>query len=140
MRCAPEAGLRLLLRDLTVLSVRDAVSGLVVEDRSKLIALFSRLRSGRGFLRDLEVLETAAEMTRHMGQVSQPGLVIATGQDSAVPFAHAQALAAALRQTDLIKSRANGHFIWFGQDWSAIADRIQDSLLADPYLTRRGTS
>ncbi|GHE57176.1 putative hydrolase YcgS [Streptomyces capitiformicae] len=138
MRHAPEVGLRMLLRDLTVLPSRKAVSGLGAEDRARLIALFSRMRSGHGFLRDLKALETTAELTRHAGQVSQPSLVIATCQDGAVPFAHARALVAALRQTELIESWAGGHFIWFGQDWPTIADRIRDFLLADLYLMPRG--
>ncbi|MEV7891740.1 alpha/beta fold hydrolase [Streptomyces sp. NPDC002817] len=138
MRYVPAIGLRLLLRDLTVLSAREAVSGLRAEDRAELITLFSRMRSGRGFLRDLKALETTAELTRHAGQAYQPSLVIATCQDGAVPFAHARALVATLRQAELIESWASGHFIWFGQDWPAIADRIRDFLLTDLYLMPRG--
>lgn len=137
MRHAPEVGLRMLMRDLTVLPARKAVAGLGPEDRARLIALFSRVRSGHGFLRDLKALETTAELTRLAGQVSQPSLVIATCQDGAVPFAHARALADAHRRVELIESWAGGHFIWFGQDWPAIADRIHDFLLADLYLVSR---
>lgn len=135
VRYAPDAGLRMLLRDLTLLPVRDAVAGLRPEDRARLIPLFSRMRSGRGFSRDLKELATTEDLAGHAGQVSQPALVIATRQDAAVRFAHAQALAGALPHAELLESRADSHLIWFGRDWPLIAEQIHAFLTDGPSRT-----
>ncbi|MEU0436007.1 alpha/beta hydrolase [Streptomyces sp. NPDC006290] len=132
VRNAPNASLRMLLRDLTLLPVRDVVAGLRPEDRARLIALFSRMRSGRGFTRDLKELATTGDLAGHASQVSQPALVIATRQDAAVRFAHAQALAAALPHTELLESRADSHLIWFSPDWPLITEQIHAFLTDGP--------
>ncbi len=132
LRRAPDTGLRLLLRDLTLLRTPSVVAALPPEDRAKLIALMSRMRSGHGFLNDLKDLKTTGELTRFMAEVAQPALVIASRRDGGVPFAHAQALAAGLRRAELIESLADSHFIWFGRDWRAISERIHAFLLSDP--------
>ncbi|MGQ4475729.1 alpha/beta fold hydrolase [Streptomyces sp. SAS_276] len=135
VRYAPDAGLRMLLRDLTLLPVGDVVAGLRPQDRARLAALFSRMRSGRGFTRDLRALATTGDSAGHAGQVSQPALVIATRQDAAVRYAHAQALAAALPQAELLESRADSHLIWFGRDWPLIAEQIHAFLKDGPPRT-----
>ncbi|WP_019059613.1 alpha/beta hydrolase [Streptomyces prunicolor] len=135
VRYAPNAGLRMLLRDLTLLPVRDVVSGLRPEDRARLVALFSRMRSGRGFTRDLKEVGTTGDLAGHAGQVSQPALVIATRQDAAVRFAHAQALAATLPHAELLESLADSHLIWFGRDWPLIAEQIHAFLKDGPSRT-----
>ena len=128
MRYAPDSGLRMLLRDLTLLPVRDVVANLRPEDRTRLLALFSRMRSGRGFTRDLKEVATTGDLAGQARQVSQPALVIATRQDAAVRFVHAQALTAALPHSELLESRADSHLIWFGRDWPPIAERIHTFL------------
>jgi len=64
--------------------------------------------------------------------VGQAALVIASPADGAVPFAHARALADALPNARLIASGASSHFIWFGDDYPAIAATITSFLEADP--------
>ncbi|MGQ4328729.1 MULTISPECIES: alpha/beta fold hydrolase [Streptomyces] len=128
VRHAPDAALRMLLRDLTVLSVGKVVAGLRPEHRETAIALFTRMRSGHGFLNDLRDLKAGPGLRRLSAEVEQPGLVIASRYDGAVPFAHAQALAAALRRAELLESHADSHFVWFGDDWPAIATRIRGFL------------
>ncbi|MFG2371186.1 alpha/beta fold hydrolase [Streptomyces sp. NPDC048504] len=135
VRYAPETGLRMLLRDLTLLPVRDVVAGLRPEDRERLLALFSRMRSGRGFTRDLKELATTGDLVGDAGRVSQPALVIATRQDAAVRFVHARALAAALPHAELLESRADSHLVWFGQDWPLISERIHAFLAQGPSKT-----
>ncbi|MFJ8533563.1 alpha/beta fold hydrolase [Streptomyces sp. NPDC093591] len=132
LRRMPDAGLRMLLRDLTLLTAPSTVAALRPGDRAKLIALLSRMRSGHGFLNDLRELKATEELTRLMAGVAQPSLVIASRHDGAVPFAHAQALAAGLRRAELVESLADSHFIWFGRDWTTISERIHAFLLADP--------
>ncbi|XUL92087.1 alpha/beta fold hydrolase [Streptomyces galilaeus] len=135
MRYAPDAGLRILLRDLTLLPVRDVVAELRPEDRTTLVALFSRMRSGRGFTRDLKEVAAPGDLLRHAGRVSQPALVVATRQDAAVRFAHARALAAALPHSELLESLADSHLVWFGQDWPLISERIHAFLAEDSSRT-----
>ncbi|MEV5534134.1 alpha/beta fold hydrolase [Streptomyces prunicolor] len=135
VRYAPDVGLRMLLRDLTLLPVRDVVAGLRPEDRERLLALFSRMRSGRGFTRDLKELATTGDLLGDAGRVSQPALVIATRQDAAVRFVHARALAAALPHTELLESRADSHLVWFGEDWPRISERIHAFLAEGPSRT-----
>ncbi|WP_203887563.1 alpha/beta hydrolase [Planotetraspora kaengkrachanensis] len=80
MRATPSTGLRLLLRDLSTRPVSQVLAALHTADRTALIALFSHMRSGRGFLNDL--LDTP-DLSSH---VTQPALVIASRNDGAVPL------------------------------------------------------
>jgi len=132
VRQAPDAALRMLLRDLTVLPVRKVVAGLGPEHRATVISLFSRMRSGHGFLNDIADLRTGPDLKRLLADVAQPSLVIASRHDGAVPFAHAEALAGALRRAELVESRADSHFVWFGDDWPTIAARVRDFLRNGP--------
>jgi len=132
MRLAPDAGLRLLLRDLSTRPVPEVVAALSAEDRAMLLALFSRMRSGEGFVNDLT---PTPDVT---GDVGQPTLVVATGNDGGVPFAHAESLAAAIRHAELVECRADSHFIWLGPDWPGIAETIRVFLATDLPVPRIG--
>ncbi|MCK2244339.1 MULTISPECIES: alpha/beta fold hydrolase [unclassified Crossiella] len=123
MRLAPDLGLRLLLGDLAALPAKQVVRALSAEDRRMLIELFSRMRSGEGFRNDLATLRAGADQV-----VTQPTLVIASRNDGAVPFAHAEALSAAIRHSRLIESAADSHFVWLSHDWPAISGKIRDFL------------
>jgi pimeloyl-ACP methyl ester carboxylesterase len=132
VRCAPDTALRLLLRDLTTLPAPEVVARLRPEDRAQLTALFSRMRSGHGFLNDLRDLRADADPRLPLADVTQPSLVIASRRDGAVPFTHAQALTAGLPHAELLESSADSHFVWFGDDWPAVAARMRDFLSAGP--------
>jgi pimeloyl-ACP methyl ester carboxylesterase len=121
LRAAPDAGLRLLLHDLTTGSSAALLADLPDEHRGLLLGLFSRMRSGSGFTADLRAM---AEPPDPIPNVSQPALIIASPHDAAVPFAHAESLAAAIPRARLITSRAPSHFIWLGDDYPAIAAEI----------------
>jgi pimeloyl-ACP methyl ester carboxylesterase len=126
LRHAPDATLRMLLGSLSTLPARNVMAGLNSEQRTDLATLFSRMRSGRGFLNDLR---TTPDIT---ADVSQPTLVIATRHDGGVPFAHAQALTAAIRHARLVESHADSHLIWLAHDWPNIAETIRIFLTTDP--------
>jgi len=126
LRRAPDATLRMLLGSLSTLPARNVMAGLNAEQRTALATLFSRMRSGRGFLNDLR---TTPDVTADVGQ---PTLVIATRHDRGVPFAHAQALTAAIRHARLVESHADSHLIWLAHDWPTIAETIRVFLTADP--------
>src|SRR6266545_4009186 len=128
MRLAPETSLRLWMGQLSTLPARNVVTALRPEDRAMVVALFSQMRSGRGFRNDLR---PTPDLT---ADVSQPTLVIATRHDGGVPFAHAQSLAAAIRHAELVESEADSHLIWLGQDWPSIAETIRAFLTTDPTL------
>ncbi len=128
LRLAPGVGLQLLLRGTSTVPVRELLAGLSDQHRATLVRLFAGMRSGRGFLNDLR---GAQDVT---AQVTQPALIIASRQDGGVPFAHAQALAASLPHAELAESHASSHFIWFGEDYPAIAETIRQFLAADPTL------
>ncbi|MEV6041228.1 alpha/beta hydrolase [Nonomuraea sp. NPDC052116] len=124
VRLAPSLGLRLLLHDLSILPARQVLAGLSAAERATLAGLFTVMRSGSGFVADmLPVPDCAA-------QVSQPTLVIATRNDRSVPFAHAESLAAAMPNAELVDTRADSHMIWFGPDHPRIAAKIRDFLAA----------
>jgi len=125
LRLAPSAGLRLLLRGTSIIPVRGLLAGLSDKQRQALLRLFAGMRSGRGFLNDLR---GAADVT---AQVTQPALLIASRQDGGVPFAHAEALAASVPHATLVESGASSHFIWFGEDYPVIAERIRQFLTSD---------
>jgi pimeloyl-ACP methyl ester carboxylesterase len=126
LRLAPAVGLRLLLRGTSTIPVRELLADLNDEHRATLLRLFAGMRSGSGFLNDLH---GAADVT---AQVAQLALVIASRQDGGVPFAHAEALVASLPHAELIVSGSRSHFIWFGDDYPAIAETIRQFLARDP--------
>jgi pimeloyl-ACP methyl ester carboxylesterase len=125
-RLAPNVCLRLMMRSLSTRPADEVVTALRTEDRDLLLALFTHMRSGRGFLNDLR---PTPDVT---ARIDQPTLVIATRTDGGVPFAHAQSLASAIRSAQLIESRAHTHFVWLGPDWPAIGERIRLFLDTDP--------
>jgi pimeloyl-ACP methyl ester carboxylesterase len=132
-RVAPDVCLRLMMRSLSTLPVGEVVAALRTEDRDLLLALFTQMRSGRGFLNDLR---PTPDLT---ARIDQPTLVIATRTDGGVPFAHAQSLASTIRNAQLVESRAHTHFVWLGPDWPAIAQRIRLFLDTDPTALVRPT-
>jgi len=118
-RVAPMLTLRFFLNSLSTGPAAAALRSLTDEQRSFLLWLFSRMRSGYGFVNDLrETPDVAAE-------VRQPTLIIATRKDGTVPFVHAEALAAGIRDSELIVSDADSHFIWLSSDYPTIAEKIR---------------
>lgn len=132
VRRAPAAGLRLLLGGLSVQPTGPTLAAMTGPHRALAAALFERMRSGSGFSADLRNFSGTAAYRRTAAGVGQPALVIASPNDAAVPFAHARALARVLPSARLVTSQATGHFIWFGDDYPAIATAITDFLDKDP--------
>ena len=84
----------------------------------------------------LSAAAAAGTVTGYVG--SQRGAiahatVIATRTDGGVSFAHAQSLASAIRNAQLVESRADTHFVWIGPDWPAIGSQIRRFLEPDPH-------
>lgn len=125
-RAAPGTCLRLLLGPLSLRPTRELVAGLAPADRDEVLALFRAMRSGAGFLNDLKDTPNLAP------QVAVPTLVVASPNDASVPFQHAAALVGAISQSELIRSRADSHLVWFSPDWPRIASRIRQFLEEAP--------
>ncbi|WP_157181281.1 alpha/beta fold hydrolase [Actinopolymorpha alba] len=124
LRANPTRGLHLLLGDLSTKPADRVVAALSPDQRAALVGLFSQMRSGQGFLNDLHA---APDLT---SDVCQPTLVIASRNDGAVDFAHAEALVAGIDRAELVVSQADSHLIWFSEDHPAIVDRIGHFLRA----------
>lgn len=135
VRRAPAAGLRLLLGGLSVQPAGPTLAAMTEPHRTMAAALFQRMRSGSGFSADLRSFTGTAAYRQTAEGVGQAALVIASPNDGAVPFAHAQVLTDVLPSARLIPSRAPGHFIWFSDDYPAIAAAITDFLDEDPAAT-----
>ncbi|MGW2151375.1 alpha/beta fold hydrolase [Nonomuraea bangladeshensis] len=118
LRLAPGTGLRLLMRELSVIPARQVVGGLSPEARAGLTELFRAMRSGRGFIADMDPVPDCA------AAVTQPVLIIASRRDRSVPFTHAQSLATALPHAQLEESHADSHLIWFDADYPRTSARI----------------
>jgi pimeloyl-ACP methyl ester carboxylesterase len=110
-RTAPELCLRLMISGLSTRPVSEVKAELPTGDRDLLLALFTQMRSGHGFINDLR---PTPDVTAH---ILQPTLVIATRADGGVPFTHARSLAAGIRNAELVESRAHTHFVWLAPDW-----------------------
>ncbi|MBB5430154.1 alpha/beta fold hydrolase [Nocardiopsis composta] len=121
LRANPVAGLRSMMEGLSTEPAADVVDRLPRAHRAALTGLFCRMRSGHGFLIDLRALEKGGG---NAALVAQPSLVVASRRDGAVPFAHAEALAAALGDARLLESSADGHLLWFSPDRPRIAAEI----------------
>lgn len=117
-RTAPQACLRLMLAGLSTRPIDTVLANLNADDRAVLLGLFSRMRSGRGFLNDLR---PTPDVT---AGVEQPTLVIGTRYDAGVPFSHSQSLAAAIRDAELFDSGADTHLAWLGPARDQVADPI----------------
>lgn len=129
LRLAPTAGLRAMLGDLSTEPPGDVLAALSSADRDMLVAMFSHMRSGRGFRNDLRELR---ESTPEFGpSITQPTLVIASRADGSVPFSHAVSLADAIPRAELVVSGAGSHFIWLGGDYGEVEDRIRRFLTAE---------
>lgn len=121
LRLAPTIGLRAMLAGLSTKPAGEVLAGLTAEQRATLVALFSRMRSGRGFTNDLRDLRRRPDLTR---EVAQPTLVIASRQDGAVPFATPNRSWPASRGRTG-RGESDSHLIWFASDYPVIADRIR---------------
>ena len=76
-------------------------------------------QSGRGFLVDLRA------PTDISSDVAQPTLIVATRNDGAVSFDHAEYLAATLPDSTLVEVHTPTHLLWLGEGSDQTAAAIQ---------------
>jgi pimeloyl-ACP methyl ester carboxylesterase len=96
-----------IVANLTTLDGRLAVRRLG-DDVGKITEFLLQCRAGRGFLVDLRAPSDVS------GDVAQPVLILATRNDGAVSFDHAEALAATLPNAQLVEVDTPTHLLWLG--------------------------
>jgi pimeloyl-ACP methyl ester carboxylesterase len=116
LRKDPEKYLPRIVENLTTLDGEATVRRLG-PDTAKIIAFLLRCQSGRGFLVDLRPPTDVSD------RVVQPTLVLATRNDGAVSFDHAEHLVATLGQATLVEVDTPTHLLWLGEgsDQTAVA-------------------
>ena len=119
LRKAPEKYLAGILENLTTLDGEEAVRRLG-GDVSKITEFLLCCQSGRGFLVDLRA------PTDVSGDVAQPTLILATHNDGAVSFDHAETLAATLPHATLVEVDTPTHLLWLGEG----SDRTAAAILS----------
>lgn len=97
-----------IVANLTTLDGEEAVRRLG-SDAAKIREFLLSCQSGRGFLVDLRPPTNVSD------SVAQPTLILATRNDGAVSFDHAEHLAAILPQATLIEVDTPTHLLWLGE-------------------------
>jgi pimeloyl-ACP methyl ester carboxylesterase len=121
LRKAPEKHLASILENLTTLDGEVAVRRLG-RDIGKVTDFLLCCQSGRGFLIDLRA------PTDVSSNVAQPTLILATRNDGAVSFDHANYLAATLPDSTLLEVHTPTHLLWLGEGSDHMAAAIQSFL------------
>jgi len=106
-----------IVANLTTLDGEVAVHRLG-DDVAKITEFLLECRSGRGFLVDLRA------PTDVSGDVAQPVLILATRNDGAVSFEHAEALAATLPNVQFVEIDTPTHLLWLGKGSDRTAGAI----------------
>jgi pimeloyl-ACP methyl ester carboxylesterase len=118
LRKDPDRYLAGILENLTTLDGEVAVRRLGA-DVGKITEFLLCCQSGRGFLIDLRA------PTDVSSDVGQPTLILATRNDGAVSFDHAQYLAATLPDPSLVEINTPTHLLWLGEGSDRTAAAIE---------------
>jgi pimeloyl-ACP methyl ester carboxylesterase len=134
LRRNPQKYLPGIVANLTTLD-GDAAVRRLGSDVDKIIEFLLACRSGRGFLVDLRA------PTDVSGDVAQPVLILATQNDGAVSFDHAEHLATTLPQATLVEVDTPTHLLWLGEGSDRTAVAINSSSRCDESVEKhRGRS
>jgi pimeloyl-ACP methyl ester carboxylesterase len=107
LRKDPEKHLPGVVANLTTLDGHEAVRQLG-PDAGKMTEFLLRCQSSRGFLADLRAPTDVTD------RVAQPTLILASRNDGAVGFDHAEHLAATMRHATLVEVDTPTHLLWLG--------------------------
>jgi pimeloyl-ACP methyl ester carboxylesterase len=121
LRRDPDKYLPDILENLTTLDGELAMRRLG-NDIGRATDFLLSCRSGRGFLLDLRA------PTDVSSDVRQPVLILATRNDGAVSFDHADYLAATLAEAELMEVDAPTHLVWLGEGSDRTAAAITSFL------------
>jgi pimeloyl-ACP methyl ester carboxylesterase len=111
-----DAGLRRMVGALSKRPIGDWWHTWSDEDRSRARELFKAMRSGAGFVNDLQQArpDRAAYRQRFQSKVRCPTLVTASRDDAGVAFAHAEDFAHTIATATLVELDAPSHLFWIG--------------------------
>ena len=118
LRRNPDKYLAGILENLTTLDGEVAVRQLGA-DVGRVIEFLLCCQSGRGFLIDLRAATDVS------GDVVQPTLILATRNDGAVSFDHAEYLAATLPDPTVVEVHTPTHLLWLGEGSDCTAAAIR---------------
>ena len=104
----PAFTLKRMLSSLSTIPASTAYQRFDETERTKLVDLLSRMRSGEGFANDLRM---PADVTQ---EVRQPTLIVASCYDAVVSWEHAQSLASRIKGAELVLTNSLSHLIWIG--------------------------
>ena len=121
LRKAPDKHLASILENLATLDGELAVRRLGT-DIEKLTDFLLSCQSGRGYLIDIRAATDVSS------DVAQPTLILATRNDGAVSFDHAEYLATTLPDATLVELHTPTHLLWLGEGSDRTAAAIQSSL------------
>lgn len=121
---APATGLRTMMGSLSTLPAQRVVADLSVGERAELVDVFSRMRSGTGFLQDVR---GPIDSTLEQG-VTQPTLVVASPHDGQVGPRHTQRLVTTIPHATSWESPSLSHLVWYGSGGPATNTTIIDFL------------
>jgi pimeloyl-ACP methyl ester carboxylesterase len=107
LRKDPDKHLPGVVANLTTLDGQEAVRRLG-PDVGKMTEFLLRCQSSRGFLADLRAPTDVTD------RVAQPTLILASRNDGAVGFDHAEHLAATMRHATLVEVDTPTHLLWLG--------------------------
>jgi pimeloyl-ACP methyl ester carboxylesterase len=117
LRTNPEKYLPRIVENLTTLDGETAVRRLG-PDAGKITEFLLCCQSHHGFLVDLRAPTDVSD------DVAQPTLILATRNDGAVSFDHAEHLASTLRDATLVEVDTPTHLLWLGDGSDQIAAAI----------------
>ncbi len=111
-----DAGLRRMVGALSKMPVNDWWHTWSVDDKQRARELFQKMRSGSGFVNDLQQARPDRAWYRRLvqTQISCPTLVTASRHDAGVAFAHAEDYAGTIPGAMLIELSAPSHLFWLG--------------------------
>jgi pimeloyl-ACP methyl ester carboxylesterase len=111
-----DAGLRRMVGALSMRPVNDWWHTWSVEDKRQARELFQSMRSGSGFVNDLQQARPDRASYRRLAQtrINCPTLVTASRHDAGVAFAHAEDYARTIPRATLVELVAPSHLFWLG--------------------------
>jgi pimeloyl-ACP methyl ester carboxylesterase len=108
LHLSPRVMLKAMLRAFTTRNPEDVLRRMSQDDIAFFTRMLQTMRSGDGFLNDLEHQVDALHTIR------APLLAIYSPYDKSVPPSNAQRLAREVASCELYETRADSHLIWIG--------------------------
>lgn len=131
---ASDAGLRRMIGALSTTSVGSWWHTWSDEDKRQARELFQTMRSGTGFVNDLQQARSDRASYRRLTQtrVSCPTLVTASRHDAGVAYTHAEDYANTVPRAALVELSAPCHLFWLGPTQAEARAAVSTFMRAGP--------